>query len=1478
MAAVRDVAWDAWDTSYVRQVLESLQDLPLGASGVPEAVVERARELVEAALLQQGASSGSAVAFAGATTWDLPKGSWATIRPEAKRRIKRVKRWGEFMLGAIPAVLPAESSQGSSGGSVTLSSAQLAELMKQAVAAALVAQSGGAGPREASARLRQQRCSSKQQRSQEKCVRAREFPEMRWAVPALEDEDCDIDELPGTHAATLDHLYALVQLLREWVRDMQDFVGKKEPSATFVDVMEDSFAGKRARDPSPPSPAKRAAPDPAGGGPPPLTERRRAELAQQAAGMRTVTEEQLQQALNGTLDPATLLKAAGASSLRPVIPKHGGGELEGLDLRVYLGVDLDTHEKGLVLGEDGKLSCSGPKARSRCTMLAEWERGFCTVLRKVKTDRQHRLLVYFKDRFHYKAAMYGVLPLIKFYKFFTLRMEEDPTVTIGVASYSELFTEYTREQGLRPIQPKKPWGPRDTCAPRGGDPRQPTNPTTPTVARDAKGGGSGRRAGLSTFAGTVARRTTRPGTRRASAGRISEGAATARRELRRQASRTVAGGRKLGCELEEAPRPVSEENPEKWSLVEGGRRRVRRSARWPCIRQQLAARATREKMEAAGTAEHERARYVQELKAVGAAVPLLTERAHLLAAAFEDWHDRDFLVRGAACGIGWPSRQVEADGPFRVPNYVGKEHEEAMEREIEKELSERRIFPERTGCRGGPVWDFSRPVADGVNARIDLDKDKFSTVKDAYALLRPGLWMVKVDLDSAYHSVGVASQFRPAQCFEWGGVRYMDVRAPFGNRALPGILMRYTRAIVAWMHAQGVPCVGYLDDFFMVADGREEAGERMMLLVEFVSFLGFKVNSAKCEGPAQVMEFLGVLLSTEGPKCTAAINEDRVAFVLSTAKEVRELATRGPVRRRKLESLWGLLAFSSQIVYGLTLYTRKGFSSLVAAGGRAAVKVTPPLLEDLTEMEQVIKLYNGRVVQHREDVKDDFFSTDASKTKGMGGVLDFRFFLMSWEDLKRRPRRPWFPFRPGHVTGRTIVVNIDNQCALRQVAKWWGPPEYLPLLKELFKVCVKFDIRLRPRYITTKDNKLADLLSKLRLREFHLEHRAFMRASVWKQDRDDWMLDPVEWCSLDREFGPFTLDASVAPSRDNAFCAVSRSREEDARVQRFDGHQAWGNLPFSIMYDISLNFLCCKKRQQLGTAGTFLVPVWEKRDGKAPDPTWELVSGLPQVFWVGVLEEQRRYEEEALARSTRGSYSTGVKAFVTFCIVFACLGCLDPLSATNDTLVWFITFSSWFVTPGTIKNYLAGGVRRYWDRPSKPVMPLTSQNLREMARHVDFGSLSDLSLRTTILVGFFGLFRKDNLMAGKEEEAFNSRVTLIWDDVLFMRLMMLTTERAGDSPLFVTEKVVGEKVQVVPLTHTELVAGIKRLAAAAGLRPEAYAGHSLRRGGATAAKKLEVLGMYIKAQGIGRVTASRGSPDQRLILLGAIAEAATVLG
>ncbi|KAK3261883.1 hypothetical protein CYMTET_29237, partial [Cymbomonas tetramitiformis] len=920
-----------------------------------------------------------------------------------------------------------------------------------------------------------------------------------------------------------------------------------------------------------------------------------------------------------------------------------------------------------------------------------------------------------------------------------------------------------------------------------------------------------------------------------------------------------------------------------------------RSARWPALRAAIVEGAKTRGLSGTGTTEEERARFQQEVRDVGAQVPLMSERAHLLAEALKDWPDVAFLVRGAACGVGFPFAGEEPDEPYIVENYVGDEHAEAMTAELAKEMAAGRIFDARDWLPRGvsalgmverlrkgklkyrPVWDYSRPSFVGVNDWIELQKDEFTTVKDAYALLRPGMYMVKVDLEEAYRSLPVASQYWAAQCFQWRGKRYMDTRSPFGNRALPGIFMRYTRAIVAWMQAQGVPCVGYLDDFFMVARTAAEAQEMMDLLIEFVTMLGFKVNRAKCEGPARRMEFLGVLLCTDGERCTASIDEERVQQVTDKLREMRAEAAKGPVRRRRLESLLGLLAFCAQVVWGLSLYTRQGFALVAATACRSRVTVNTGIMQDLKVVERVIRLYNGRkVVLHKEDVHEDAFATDASPRKGMGGHCRPDYFLVSWEDLAEMPQRDFYPFTSkakSHInylelfavwwalalwahrlSGWTLVVRIDNQCALTQVDKFWGPVEYIPLLRKIFYLCAQHDIRLCPKYISSKDNLLADLLSRLKLEEFHMRWAMRKREVLWRQDRDDWQFSPVLFAEMDEEFGPFTLDACVASSRANAFCVRSWSAEDDARKQSFDG----------------LN------TQQMGTGGCFLVPVWEG------DEAYELVSGMREVFRLWscltgcdrgaeeLLEELavavERYLDGAYAESTQRSYDTGVKAFLTFCVRFACLGTLEPLLPASDaTLARFIAFSAWFVQPGTTKSYLAGvrslhlqqgvewtpvahrfwvaaalqGVRRQWDRPAKPVMPITLRDLARMAESSDMESITGLALWAAILVGFYGLFRKDNLTTGKSQ-AWNARVRhsktiqcgerYHWVPLVAvpgsrlcpveaLRRLMLATEGLPDeAPLFQVEGR-GKRGALVPMSHAALAAGLKSLAVQVGLDP-----------------------------------------------------------
>eukprot|EP00854_Cymbomonas_tetramitiformis_P019823 gene19823-biopygen20441 len=156
------------------------------------------------------------------------------------------------------------------------------------------------------------------------------------------------------------------------------------------------------------------------------------------------------------------------------------------------------------------------------------------------------------------------------------------------------------------------------------------------------------------------------------------------------------------------------------------------------------------------------------------------------------------------------------------------------------------VAKERKGVlKFRPVWDYSRPEDVGVNSRIDLEREKFSSIKDAYALLRPGLRMAKLDLTAAYRSVPVAAMYWIAHVFEsWDE----EVLALGGHQGT----LRQLR------HAGKV------------------VSESLLRLREFVTFLGFEVNDDKCEGPFQAIEFLGILLSTEGNECTASISEDRI--------------------------------------------------------------------------------------------------------------------------------------------------------------------------------------------------------------------------------------------------------------------------------------------------------------------------------------------------------------------------------------------------------------------------------------------------------------------------------------------------------------------------------------------------------------------------------------------------------------------------
>eukprot|EP00854_Cymbomonas_tetramitiformis_P034538 gene34538-biopygen32966 len=361
----------------------------------------------------------------------------------------------------------------------------------------------------------------------------------------------------------------------------------------------------------------------------------------------------------------------------------------------------------------------------------------------------------------------------------------------------------------------------------------------------------------------------------------------------------------------------------------------------------------------------------------------------------------------------------------------------------------------------------------------------------------------------------------------------------------------------------------------------------------------------------------------------------------------------------------------------------------------------------------------------------------------------------------------------------------------------------------------------------------------------------------------------------------------------------------------FRGHNAWGNLPFSDFLAILQNFLRCKRRQQNGTSGTFLVPCWEG------NPGYELVKSLPEVFrvkrrwdarstlftapspegggrtfwgktrfavmvvhcppgpvfWADseltdeVLDRVEAFtaalQAEYYAYNTQCSYSTGVRSFVSFCIARRRRNFLDEmLPASDEVLAKWVVFmvTDQLVKPSTAKQYTSGvralhlqlkfewtpvrerwpvwaalqGCRKRWDTPSKQVMPVGFDELLLMQRMVDPNNLNQRadSFRCHGLVVVIRVRHSKTIQAGELYHTVSAHAVpgSPLCPVAALRHVLAGPGLGPEGPLFCTQDAKGK---LKPLTHSVFVSTFRRLAQRAGLHPEAYSGHSFRRGGAT---------------------------------------------
>ena len=292
----------------------------------------------------------------------------------------------------------------------------------------------------------------------------------------------------------------------------------------------------------------------------------------------------------------------------------------------------------------------------------------------------------------------------------------------------------------------------------------------------------------------------------------------------------------------------------------------------------------------------------------------------------------------------------------------------------------------------------------------------------------------------------------------------------------------------------------------------------------------------------------------------------------------------------------------------------------------------------------------------------------------------------------------------------------------------------------------------------------------------------------------------------------------------------------------------------------------------------------------------ELRSG--EIVLAEALAAARSYAERSLSESTRRGYARDLAAFAAWCSTRG----VTPLPAAPQTLAAYLADLALTDRPATIGRKLAAiavahrdaglesptehgmvkrtlaGIRRVKGTAPHQKAALLVDDLRRMVAPLG-ASLLDRRDRALILLGFAAALRRSELVGLRvadvrfEEEGLvltlrrsktNHEGRLETIAVAYgsepgtcpVRALRawLAAARLGDGPLFVGLTPQGG-LRTAALGDRMVAHVVKRRCKAAGIDPDEIAGHSLRRGFATAAARAKKPDRMIKRHGRWKSTA-----------------------
>ena len=184
-----------------------------------------------------------------------------------------------------------------------------------------------------------------------------------------------------------------------------------------------------------------------------------------------------------------------------------------------------------------------------------------------------------------------------------------------------------------------------------------------------------------------------------------------------------------------------------------------------------------------------------------------------------------------------------------------------------------------------------------LNKHVPYEHFKMDTLNKILQLVRPNVFMAKIDIKDAYYSVSIHQDDTDLLKFSLYGKLYKFLALPNGYAEGPRKFTKLLKPPLAVLRSSGICVAAYIDDLITMNNSFNACLNNVFSIVNMIDSIGFTLNVHKSKLiPSQKIEFLGMII--DSTTMTVSLTQDKklnikamaYAILLESRTKIRDIA------------------------------------------------------------------------------------------------------------------------------------------------------------------------------------------------------------------------------------------------------------------------------------------------------------------------------------------------------------------------------------------------------------------------------------------------------------------------------------------------------------------------------------------------------------------------------------------------------------